>query len=72
MENWEIKQEENIWKTPEDAVLYPVQWRKFRSRIKHISMYFSMEIHGNKPSSVKLKAQAIQSLWEIKKKKMKR
>lgn len=64
-----MKWEENIRKTPEGAVLYPALMEKLRSRRKHVSMPFSMEIHGSKPSSVKFKTQVIQRFRETKKKK---
>lgn len=63
-----MKWEENIRKTQ----LYPELMEKLRSRRKHVSIPFSMEIHGSKPSSVKFKTQVIQRFREIKKKKVKR
>lgn len=69
MENWETKWEENIRKTPAGAVLYPALMEKLRSSRKHVSMPFSMEIRGSKPSSVKFKTQVIQRFREIKKKR---
>lgn len=69
MENWEVKQEENFKRTPRGCCVLAGSMEKFRSRIKHRSMYFFMEIHENEPSTVKLKTQAIQNFREIKKNK---